>query len=141
MLESYNYDFASQTYECFCMDSIFIAYTHVLRQLRVTDCERRLAPSMIYITLITPRACARSKVIGFVVVVVVSTKIAKSQKIGVWLSALCHQTVENREKLSSVCFKSLRVAHEHYKSCIFTGHAYRPHLPKPCGVSIAHARS
>ena len=45
--------------------------------------------------LITPRACARGKVIGFVVVVivsvvviivvvvVVSTKIARSQKVGV----------------------------------------------------------
>ena len=33
-------------------------------------------------TFITPRACARGKVIGCVVVVVVSTKITKSQKVG-----------------------------------------------------------
>ena len=94
-----------------------------------------------------PRTCARGKVIGrvvvvvVVVVVVISTKIAKSQKIGVEQSALCHQTVENHEKLPSLCFKSLRTAHEHYKSCVFTSHAYRPHLPMPCGVSIVHARS
>ena len=97
--------------------------------------------------IITPRACAKGKVIGrvvivvVVVVVVVSTTIAKSQKIGIWQSALCHQTVENHEKLSSVRFKSLRKAHEHYKSYVFTGHAYPPHLPMPCDVSIAHARS
>ena len=97
------------------------------------------------LVVITPRACARGKVIGsvvvVVVVVVVSTKIAKSQKVGAWQSALCHQTVESHEKLSFVCFKSLRTPHEHCKSCIFTGHAYWSHLPKPCAVSIAHARS
>ena len=80
--------------------------------------------------LITQCTCIRGKVISFVVVVaivivvVVSTKIAKSQKISIWQSALCHQTVESHEKLSSVHFKLLRTAHEHYKSCIFTGHAY-----------------
>ncbi len=43
------YDFASQTYR---MDSIFVAYMYSTRQLRVTDCEQRLAPSMIYIILV-----------------------------------------------------------------------------------------
>ena len=38
---------------------------------------------------ITPRACARGKVIGSVAVVM-DTKIAKSQKISVGQSALCH---------------------------------------------------
>ena len=91
-------------------------------------------------TVVIPCACARGKVIGFVVVVVVvdivSTKIAKSQKIGVWQSALCHQTVESHEKLCSVRFKSLRKAHEHYKSCVFTGHAYRPHLAMHMHVHV-----
>ena len=62
-----------------------------------------------------------------VVVAVVDTKIAKSRKIGVGQAALCHQTVESHEKLSFVCFKSLRTAH--YKWCVFTGHAYRTHVP------------
>ena len=83
---------------------------------------------------------ARGKIIGLVVVVI-STKIARSQKLGVWQSALCHQIVEIHEKLCSVCFKLLRKAHKHYKSCIFTGHTYRPHLPMPCAVFIAHAQS
>ena len=90
------------------------------------------------------RVCTRGKVISstvivvvvIVVVVVVSTKIAKSQKNRNWQSALCHQTVESHEKLSSVCFKLLRTAYEHYKSCIFTGHAYLPHLPMPCAVML-----
>ena len=59
----------------------------------------------------TPRACTRSKVIGSVVVVI-STKIAKSRKTGVGQSAQCHQTIESH---ALVCFKSSRKAHEHYK--------------------------
>ena len=49
--------------------------------------------------IITPRTCTRGKVIGLVVVVVVvvSTKIAKSQRIGIWQSALCHQTVDSHK--------------------------------------------
>ena len=87
---------------------------------------------LIIITLCT---CARGKVIGrvvivvvvvVVVIVVISTKVAKSQKIGIGQSTctLCHQTVESHGKLPFVCFKSLRTAHEHYKSCVFTSHAY-----------------
>ena len=107
--------------------------------LELLTCSGKCA-ILIYIVLlrylvtciITPRACTRGEVIGSVVVVVVvviSTIIAKSQIIGVCQSALCHQTVESYEKLSSVCFKSLRTAHEHYKLYVFTGHTYRPHLP------------
>ena len=52
---------------------------------------------------IIPCACTRGKVINsVVVVVVVDTKIAKSQKkigVGHW----------------TACFKSLRTAHEHYR--------------------------
>ena len=99
--------------------------------------------------IITSCACARGKVIGYIVVVVVvvivvvDTKIAKSRKIGIEQTTLCHQMVESHEKLSHVCFKSLRTAHKHYKSCIFTGHAYRTHLPKPnaCADSTTHALS
>ena len=89
-----------------------------------------------------PCACARDKVIDSVVVVVavVSTKIAKSRKAGTWQCSIPPNSRQSR-KLSSVCFKSLRTAHEYCKSCVFTGHAYWPHLPMPCAVSIAHARS
>ena len=59
------------------------------------------------LVIITPRACARGKVISSVVIVVVgvvviviSTKIAKSQKkAGVGQSAQCLQMVESHEKL------------------------------------------
>ena len=79
-----------------------------------------------------PRAHAQGgKVIGSVIVVViviviivVSTKIVKSQKVGTCQSTLCHQTIKSHKKLSSVCFKLLRTAHEHGKSCVFTHHAY-----------------
>ena len=87
---------------------------------------------------------ARGKVIGSVVVViVVSTKIAQSQEIGVGQNSLCHQMVESHKKLSYVCFILLRMALELYKSCVFTGHANQPHLSMPCAsaVSIGHARS
>ena len=46
---------------------------------------------------------------------------------------LC-QTVQCHEKLSSVWFKSLKMAHEYRKSWVFTGHAYRPHLTYQCHV-------
>ena len=71
------------------------------------------------LTIFTPHVCARGKVIGFIVVVivVVSTKITKSQKVGAGQSALCHQTIESHEKLSSVCFKSLRTAHVYMCIC------------------------
>ena len=45
---------------------------------------------------------------------------------------------QKSRKLSSVCFKLLRMVHEpphdDYKSCVFTGHAYRPHLLYQCHV-------
>ena len=46
----------------------------------------------------------------------------------------------NSRKSRKIIFKSLRMVHEHYKSCVLTGHTYRPHPPMPCAVSIAHAR-
>lgn len=66
----------------------------------------------------------KGKVIGDSIVVVMDTKITKSRKTGIVRSALCHQTVKNHKKLSHVYFKSLRTAHEHYKSRIFINHAY-----------------
>ena len=48
--------------------------------------------------------------------------------MGIRQSALCHQTVESHENLSGVRFKSLRMAHKHYKSCIFASHTYQCHV-------------
>lgn len=70
------------------------------------------------------RGKAISSVIVVAIVVVVDMKIAKSQKISIGQSTLCHQTVESHKKLSHVCFKLLRMTHEHYKLYIFTVHAY-----------------
>ena len=83
--------------------------------------------SSLVIIIITQHACARGKVIGPVVVVVIvvmDTKITKSRKIGVGQSALCHQMVKSLDKLSHVCFKLLRTVHKHYKLRVLTGHTY-----------------
>ena len=91
--------------------------------------------------LVNPRTCARGKVIGSVVVivvVVVSTKITKSRKKGFGQSAQCHQTVESDEKLP---FRLLQIAYDDYKSCIFTGHAYQPHLLMSCALHMLNIKT
>jgi hypothetical protein len=57
---------------------------------------------------ITPCACARDKVIGrgVVVVVVVVQKITTSRDLGVWATRKHNESIEFGEKLASVCFKS-----------------------------------
>ena len=72
-------------------------------------------------------------------VVVVSMKITRSRDVGVWANCTYNQTVEYVKKLAWLCFKSTTPVHERYKSCIFTGHAYPPHLSMPCTGSTAHA--
>ena len=52
-------------------------------------------PVHLHMCLFTPRTCARRKVIdsvivAVVIVVIMDTKIAKSRKIGVGQTALCH---------------------------------------------------
>ena len=83
------------------------------------------------LVIITPRACARGKVISSVVIVVVgvvviviSTKIAKSQKKQALDRVLNASKRSKVTKSCFICFKSPRKAHEHYKSCIFTSHTY-----------------
>ena len=73
--------------------------------------------SILLSLLITPRACTRGKVIGSVIVVIVSTKIARSQAVGVLVSGHCCQDVINGEKAMSFCFYELDKDHKHYKSC------------------------
>ena len=82
--------------------------------------------------IITPRACARGQVIGFVCRLssVVSTKISRSDDIGIWATHKYNVSVNIVEKLASVCFESFDKAHECRKSWIlrFVGHAYG-HFP------------
>ena len=64
------------------------------------------------IIIITPRACARGKVIGrVVVVVVVSTKIAISRDIDVQATRKHNESIQFGKKLASVCVKSMDTVH------------------------------
>ena len=54
-----------------------------------------------------------------VIVVVVSTKITRSQDPGVYVCWKYNESVHICEKLVSVCFELLNMAHKHYKLCIF----------------------
>ena len=75
--------------------------------------------------IITPRACARGKVIGLsvvvvvIVVVVVGTKIARSRLLGICVYSKHNESVDIGEKLVSIHFELLNVAHKRYKLCIF----------------------
>ena len=72
---------------------------------------------MLNILNITPRACARGKVIGrvVVVVVVVSTKIVISQCLGTKAIRKHNESVAFGEKWASVCFKTRDMVHERHK--------------------------
>ena len=74
-----------------------------------------------------PRACVRGKVIGFVHLLSIIIKIARSEDSGIMISK-CNQIVGSGEKWSSFCFFLLGTRHERYKLCNYIGHTYRPHL-------------
>ena len=109
----------------------------------------------VAVLVTTPHACARGKVIGrvVVIVVVVSTKITKSQKVGVGQSALCHQwkVTKNYHLFASNHLEQLMsTTNVRFHQPCLSDHTYQCHvmfplrmldLPMPCGVSIAHARS
>ena len=68
--------------------------------------------------LVTPRACARGKAIGFVccpsvvcLLSVVVTKIARSRVLGICACCNYHELVDIGEKLASVRFELLNTAH------------------------------
>ena len=63
--------------------------------------------------LVTLRACARGKAIGFVCRLssVVVTKIARSRIRRIYTCCNYHELVDIGEKLASVCFKLLNMAH------------------------------
>ena len=54
-----------------------------------------------------------------VVVVIVGTKIARSRDLGICVCCKHNESVDICEKLVSVCFELLNMAHKRYKSCIF----------------------
>ena len=76
----------------------------------------------IALGVITPHACARGKVIGFVccllLLSVISTKIARSGDLGIWATRKYNLSVNIVEKLASVCFKSFGKADKHCKYCV-----------------------
>ena len=75
--------------------------------------------------LLTRVHAQRGKVIGFVVVVVVvSTKIARSGILGEFVSANCSYGVGNRKKMRIWVSKLSIRDHESYNLCFFVGHAY-----------------
>ena len=92
---------------------------------------------------ITPCACARGKVIGSVSLssVVCQHKIARSEDSGILMVGKHDHIVGSGEKLSFFCFWTVDTRHECYKLCDYVGHAYRPHLTRPCADSTAYARA
>ena len=69
-----------------------------------------------HLHVITPRACARGKVIGSVVVVVfVNKKITKSRHLGTLATHKHNKSVEFDEKLASLCFESSGMTYKHHK--------------------------
>ena len=69
--------------------------------------------SMKLILIISPRAYARGKAIGLsvVVIVVVSTKIARYRILGICVSCKHNQLVDIGEKLVCTCFELLKKAY------------------------------
>ena len=69
--------------------------------------------------VITPHACARGKVIGsvivVVVVVVVNKNIARSRHLGTLATRKHGKSVEYGEKLALLCFESSSTAYKRHK--------------------------
>ena len=61
------------------------------------------------------------------VVIVVSTKIARSRDLGIWATRKHNESIEIFEKRASLCFESFGKAHKRHKHCIFVGYTYQPH--------------
>ena len=75
------------------------------------------------LVVITPRTCARGNVISFVCrcclsLSVVSTKIARSGDLGVWVTRKYSISIDIVEKLASLCFESFGKVYERRKYCI-----------------------
>ena len=74
-------------------------------------------------TIITPHTCARGKVICLYVCRCCCRrcwhKIARSRDLDVCVCWKPNELADICEKLVSVCFELLNMAHKRYKSCIF----------------------
>ena len=85
----------------------------------------------------------RGKIIGSVIVVVVSTKIAKSRLLDEFASANCSQGVRNRKKTYERASRLSTRDHESYKSCFLLvtpiSHAHSNYLH--CIHHILNARA
>jgi hypothetical protein len=76
--------------------------------------------SKVIVTLVKQSVCPS----------VLSTKIARSQDLGVRATLKLKESAEIVVKLASLCFESFGKAHERRKLC-FVGHDYQlhPHVP------------
>ena len=61
--------------------------------------------------VVTPCACARVKLLILSVLSVIVTKIARSRVLGICACYNYHKLVDIGEKLVSVCFELLNMAH------------------------------
>ena len=62
-----------------------------------------------------PTCMRRGKVIGFVCLSIVTTKITRSQHLGTWSIHKYNESVEVGEKLASVCLKWSGTAYKHHE--------------------------
>ena len=93
--------------------------------------------SVCAVVFITPRACARGKAIGLSVVVIVATKIATSEYLGITMVSKCNHVIVSYEKLLSFSLKRLYILYKRYKSCVYFNHAYLcTQLYSYCSLSI-----
>ena len=111
ILSSVSVEFPFRPYPC-----QVVYMEKVIQALQQVSAARLLNFSM---EIITPRACARGKVIGRVVVVVVvmvvSTKIAISRDVDVKATRKHNESIEFGEKLASVSVKSMDTVHGRHK--------------------------
>ena len=96
--------------------------------------------SVTSLFIFTPRACARGKVIGrvvvVVVVVVVSRKIAISGGLGTWATSKHNESVEFGEKRAPVCFELRDMVHKRHKWCLSV--SLRNHAYGQCPLNALH---
>ena len=118
----------------------------VAEALRIVELKWKLlaSPQVVgRLIIITLHACTRSKVIDsiivivivvVIIVVVISTKIAKSKKIGIWQSALCHQTVASHEKLPNHLERPMSTTNLAFSPATPINHPYQCHVLFPLRV-------
>jgi hypothetical protein len=94
----------------------FFDGTKVLAIRERVRIQSKVSSIILYNIQLLPRAHAQGgKVIGLVVVVVVTPKIGISRDLGTWATRKPNESIGFGEKLASLCFKSKETVHEHKK--------------------------